>query len=327
MDRSKVRQIPYGVTDFAEIRRKNMYYVDKTMYIPKLEYAGYYLMFLRPRRFGKSLLLSMLSAYYDVKYRDRFDEIFCGLYIHENSSENRNNYLVLSLNFSKVDSDPKRVNKSFNDYLLERIQDFVKKYNEYLPSDYIAKINNATDSNTAFTYLESAVSYSDYKMYVIIDEYDNFANTMLADSEDAYRNVTHGDGFFRLFFNNLKACTTGNEASVARILISGVTPLCLSDVTSGYNIGTNLSLDRNFNAMAGFNETEIREMFEYYRDALGNFNHSVDELMQITKPWYDNNCFNENCIGDHMYNSDMTLYFLRAYIQSGELPRRWWMPM
>ncbi len=316
----KVRQIPYGVTNFEEIRKRNLYYVDKTEYISKLENAGYYLMFLRPRRFGKSLMLDVLANYYDVKREDKFDELFGGLYIHDNPTENRNKYLILSLNFSKI--DPQDVEKSFNDYMLGRIRAFVSDYREYLTDTNYDDFKDIKSSNNAFNELDYAVRRSGYKMYVIIDEYDNFANTILAESEDTYRNVTHGDGFFRLFFNNLKACTTGSDSSVARIMISGVTPLCLSDVTSGYNIGLNISLDEKFNAMVGFTEKEIREVFAYYRDAMGTFNHSVDELLEITKPWYDNNCFNEDCLGDHMYNSDMTLYFLTRYVERGQFPKQ-----
>ncbi len=315
----KIRQIPYGVTNFEEIRRKNLYYVDKTGYIPKLENAGYYLMFLRPRRFGKSLMLAVLADYYDVRREDKFDELFSGLYIHDNPTENRNKYLILNLNFSKI--DPQDVEESFNDYMLSKIRAFVDKYADLLPYAKFEDYKKMTSSNSAFTELDIAVQKSGQKMYVIIDEYDNFANTLLAESEKDYLTLTHGDGKFRLFFNNLKACTTGSESSVARIMISGVTPLCLSDVTSGYNIGTNISIERDFNSMVGFTDDEIRQMFEYYRDATGVFKHSIDELIEITRPWYDNNCFNHRCLDVHMYNSDMTLYFLSNYVKmEGELP-------
>jgi len=158
----------------------------------------------------------------------------------------------------------------------------------------------------------------------MIDEYDNFANTMLADSENNYMELTHGDGFFRLFFNNLKAATTENNAAVSRIMISGVTPLTLSDVTSGYNIGENISTDNAFNTLAGFTESEFRQMLEYYRDATGIFKHTVDELIEITKPWYDNNCFSTKALNqDRMYNSDMALYFIKEYIKNeGEIPEK-----
>ncbi len=318
----KIRQIPYGVTDFVEIRKEDKYYVDKTGYISKLEVAGNYLMFLRPRRFGKSLFLSMLSAYYDVWYRDQFDELFSGLSIYDEPTPKRNSYLVMKLNFSTIDPDPRNVNKSFNDYLLGEVKAFVKKYIALMPRTKYEDFEKFDSSYSAFNWLSKEVQLAGQKMYLIIDEYDNFANTLLADNEQEYTKLTHGDGFFRLFFNVLKASTTDNDAPIGRILISGVTPLCLSDVTSGYNIGRNISLEEDFNSMVGFTDNEIRQMFEYYRDATGVFKHSINELIDITRPWYDNNCFNHYCLDVHMYNSDMTLYFLNSYSNKGRLPEK-----
>lgn len=318
---SSIRLLPYGQSDFAKIRKENKYYVDKTMFIPALEEYSFQ-MFLRPRRFGKSLMLNMLGAYYDVAMKDDFDMLFGDLYIGKNPTENRNKYLILKFNFSKVDPDKKNVNASFNNLVLATLTSFAEKYVRLLPEKTVEIIRAQSNSNDAFTALTDAVKLAGLEIYAIIDEYDNFANTMLADSESHYKNLTHGDGFFRLFFNNLKAATTDNEAPVARIMISGVTPLTLSDVTSGYNIGTNISTDYQFNTLAGFTETEFRQMLEYYRDATGIFKHSVDELIEITKPWYDNNCFSTKALKqDRMYNSDMALYFLRKYIgNDGELP-------
>jgi hypothetical protein len=309
------------MSDFATIRKENRYYVDKTMFIPKLEEFKYQ-MFLRPRRFGKSLMLNMLAAYYDVAMKDSFDELFGGLYIGDNPTEERNKYLILKFNFSGIDPDETKVQDSFNTNVLDTLVSFAKKYKDLLPEGTASKIANETKSNDAFTKLTNIIQLAGLQIYAIIDEYDNFANTMLADSESNYMNLTHGDGFFRLFFNNLKAATTENDAAVSRIMISGVTPLTLSDVTSGYNIGMNISADSQFNSLAGFTETEFRQMLEYYRDATGVFHHTVDELIEITKPWYDNNCFSEDSIDDdRMYNSDMGLFFIREYIKkNGKIP-------
>ncbi|MBQ9214084.1 MAG: AAA family ATPase [Bacteroidales bacterium] len=318
---SSIRHLPYGQSDFATIRKENRYYVDKTMFIPALEVYKYQT-FLRPRRFGKSLMLNMLAAYYDVAMKDDFDMLFGDLYIGKNPTKNRNKYLILRFDFSKVDPDPTNLNKSFNDLVLATLRDFAEKYENILREGAVEEIKSQKQSNTAFTELLNIVKRSGREGYAIIDEYDNFANTMLADSETNYKNLTHGNVFFRLFFNNLKATTNDNNAPVARIMISGVTPLTLSDVTSGYNIGTNISTDFHFNTLAGFTKTEFRQMLEYYRDATGIFKHSVDELIEITKPWYDNNCFSTKALKqDRMYNSDMALYFLRVYIgNDGELP-------
>ena len=319
--KNKIRLLPYGMSDFATIRKENRYYVDKTMFIPKLEEFKYQ-MFLRPRRFGKSLMLNMLAAYYDVAMKDSFDELFGGLYIGDNPTEERNKYLILKFNFSGIDPDETKVQDSFNTNVLDTLVSFAKKYKDLLPEGTASKIANETKSNDAFTKLTNIIQLAGLQIYAIIDEYDNFANTMLADSESNYMTLTHGDGFFRLFFNNLKAATTENDAAVSRIMISGVTPLTLSDVTSGYNIGMNISADSQFNSLAGFTETEFRQMLEYYHDATGVFHHTVDELIEITKPWYDNNSFSEDSIDDdRMYNSDMGLFFIREYIKkNGKIP-------
>ena len=312
-----IRLLPYGNSDFETIRRENKYYVDKTMFIPELEKYDYQ-MFLRPRRFGKSLMLNMLAAYYDIAYKDRFDALFGDLAIGKNPTKNRNSYLILKFNFSAVDPDPEKVNTSFNDLVLQGLTKFCIKYKDLLPEGTAALIRSQKESNTAYTILSDTVQLTGQHIYVIIDEYDNFANTMLADNESNYKTLTHGDGFFRLFFNNLKAATTDNNAAVSRIMISGVTPLTLSDVTSGYNIGENISTDNAFNTLTGFTESEFRQMLEYYRNATGIFKHNVDDLIEITKPWYDNNCFSTDSVSDErMYNSDMALYFIKEYIKKG----------
>jgi len=250
--------------------------------------------------------------------KDDFEALFGDLYIGKNPTEEHNKYLILKFNFSEIDPGVTKVNESFNANVLNTLKEFATKYKALLPEGTLETISKEKESNTAFTILLSAVHLAGQFVYAIIDEYDNFANTMLADSEQNYKDLTHGDGFFRLFFNNLKAATTDNNAPVSRIMISGVTPLTLSDVTSGYNIGDNISTSGQFNSLAGFTETEFRQMLEYYRDATGIFKHSVDELIEITKPWYDNNCFSADSVGEErMYNSDMSLYFLREYIKKG----------
>ena len=160
------------------------------------------------------------------------------------------------------------------------------------------------------------------KVYLIIDEYDNFANSLLSRNENDYISLTHGDGFFRLFFNILKAHTSGNNSPIERIFITGVSPLTLSDVTSGFNISKNHSLDYKFNSMVGFSETEVREILEYYQKETGVFKHSVDEIIEKIKPHYNNYCFNEKCLSnDRIFNTDMFLYFLKQYINNeGDFP-------
>lgn len=315
-------KIPYGVTDFAEIRKRGYYYVDKTRFIEKIEDEGNFVFFLRPRRFGKSLMLNVLQAYYDVTYADDFDIFFGGLDAGENPSDLHNTFLVLKFNFSAINPLKEKVEESFNAKVLLTLCSFVKRYATYLPVGMEEKIQSFTSYDQALNYVFDQVQYAGQRIYLLIDEYDNFANTMMAQDEDAYTDLTHGDGFFRLFFNILKEATTGLNAAVARMFITGVTPLTLSDVTSGFNIGENFSLEMDYNEMVGFTESEVRTMLAYYRDATGVFRHTVDELIEIMQLWYNNNCFCVDCIDDErMFNSDMTLYFISKYIgRKGKIP-------
>lgn len=315
MTKNKMLKIPYGMTNLEAIICEGYYYVDKTRFIRSLEDEGRYVVFLRPRRYGKSLTIAMLAYYYGLQHADRFDAIFGNLDIGKDPTDKRNSYFVLSLNFSSVNSDKDKVEESFNTTLLLDFFRFTLVYKNFLPAGATEEIKTFTDSNAAFKYLCSLVEGTGKKMYVVIDEYDNFANTLMSYDEAAYRDLTHGDGFFRLFFNSLKAATTGDSAVVDRMFISGVSPLTLSDVTSGFNIGRNLSLRAPYNEMVGFTEQEVRAMLQYYHDATGKFRHTVDELLDVMRPWYDNNCFSNYCVDEeHMYNSDMVLYFIQTYI-------------
>lgn len=318
---SEPKLIPYGISDFERIRTENYYYVDKTRYISLMERTAPYIFLLRPRRFGKSLMANVLAAYYDVKMADKYEAIFKGLDVYNAPTKERSKYMVLKFNFSGVDPDPEKVDASFNFSVLLTIESFVKRYREYLSESTYDKVTSTKNCHEAFRLLMDEVKWSDYRIYLIIDEYDNFANTLLSYSEAGYMKLTHGTGFFRLFFNQIKEATTDNNSAITRMFITGVTPLTLSDVTSGFNIGANLSMNELFNEAVGFSESEVRTMLEYYRDAMGTFRHSVDELVEIMKPYYNNSCFaKESLSSDRMFNSDMVLYFMCNYVPKGKLP-------
>ena len=320
-----MRLIPYGETDYVTIRKENSYYVDKTAFIPYFENAAKYIMFLRPRRFGKSLFLNTLAAYYDVLRKDEYEQNFGGLDIYKQTTPRQGKYMILKFNFSAVDSRRENVESSFNSNVCESIRRFVSRYENLLPDNTAELMENVTDiSNAALDKLISIVSKTPYKIYIMIDEYDNFANTLFSTDEDAYRTLTHGDGFFRLFFNVLKAMTTDNDAAVERLFLTGVSPLTLSDVTSGFNIAANLSIDPNLNDAMGFSESDVRAMLEYYRDATGNFRHTVDELVGIMKPVFNDYCFASEMIDeDRVFNPDMVLYFVMKYVAAkGRIPEK-----
>lgn len=320
-----MRLLPYGETDYVTIRKENSYYVDKTAYIPYFENAAKYIMFLRPRRFGKSLFLNMLSAYYDVLRKDAYEQNFGGLDIFNRTTPKQGKYMILKFNFSAVDSRKEYVEESFNIKVYDTVIAFVDRYKDYLPENAMQLVLSSDGkSNVALSKLLMIAEKSPYKIYIMIDEYDNFSNTLFSTDEDAYKELTHGDGFFRLFFNVLKAMTTDNEAPVERIFITGVSPLTLSDVTSGFNIARNLSVKGQFNDAMGFSESDVRKMFEYYRDSTGVFKHSVDELIEIMKPHYNNYCFASDMIeNERVFNPDMALYFMQNYIDgNGTIPEK-----
>ena len=314
-----MKALPYGISDFPRIMREDYYYVDKTRFIEALERQPPYLFLIRPRRFGKSLFLAMLEAYYSIDYADRFEELFGKLYIGQHPTKWHNQYMVLRFNFSEVKARPEELEQKFGEYCCMIIKDFILKYEHLLGSEVWEVVKREeTDPGQMLSALKQYVSRTNCpRIYLMIDEYDNFTNTILSSyGQERYREKTHGDGLIRGFFNNVKASTSNAGAAVERLFITGVSPITMDDVTSGFNIGTNISMLPQFNNIIGFSEDEVREMITYYKDedALPE-DVTVEGLLEIMKPWYDNYCFSPQKLGERMYNSDMTLYFLNSYVQ------------
>ena len=318
-----MKALPYGISDFPRIMREDYYYVDKTRFIEMLERQPPYLFLIRPRRFGKSLFLAMLEAYYSIDYADRFEELFGELYIGQHSTKRHNSYLVLRFNFSAINSKLEDVERSFCEYCCMVMKNFILKYEHLMGSDVWKVVNpDETNPRQMLAALKEYISRTDCpRIYLLIDEYDNFTNTILSSyGQERYREKTHGEGFIRGFFNNIKDSTSNAGAAVERLFITGVSPITMDDVTSGFNIGTNISMLPQFNDIIGFSEGEVREMITYYKDegALPK-DVTVDGLVEIMKPWYDNYCFSSRKLEERMFNSDMTLYFLNNYLQQ-QLP-------
>ena len=243
-------------------------------------------MFLRPRRFGKSLLLSILRAYYDVLFADRFDEFFAGTDIGANPTEERGTYLVLYFNFSAVAKDARQVERSFNDYTSLCIDTFARNYGGRLPDGLADRVLASAGCTGKLSVVTQGLIGTGLKLYVLIDEYDNFTNTILAESGlNAYNDLCHGDGFFKQFFTNLKDATTGVDAPVSRLFITGVSPVTMDDVTSGFNIGTNISLEPQFADFTGFRHDDLRAMAEYYAPRCG---FDADKAYAAALRWFDN---------------------------------------
>ena len=313
------KRLPYGMMNFAVIRREDYYYVDKTRFIPMIEEADRFFFFIRPRRFGKSLTLNVLQHYYDVRTRDRFEDLFGDLYIGQHPTPSRNTYLVLYLNFSGITGELNNYRKGLDAHCGITFENFCKKYADLLPQGTPEGLCAVSGAVEQLDYLYQACERAGQKMYLFIDEYDHFTNAILADPESLHRytNETHGEGYLRAFFNKVKA---GTYSSIERCFITGVSPVTMDDLTSGFNIGTNYSLTPEFNQLMGFTEEEVREMLTYY-STTSPFHHTVDELIEIMKPWYDNYCFAQKSYGGTtMYNSNMVLYFVKNYILYGNAP-------
>ena len=314
------KRLPYGMMNFEDIRLENYYYVDKTAFIPMIEQADRFFFFIRHRRFGKSLTLNLLQHYYDVRAKDKFDTLFGDLYIGQHPTHDRNSYLVLKLNFSGIIGELNNYRQGLDAHCQTMFDYFCDIYADYLPQGIKEKLDEKDGAVEQLEYLYTECQKTNQKIYLFIDEYDHFTNAILSDAGSLHRytDETHKEGYLRAFFNKVKA---GTDSCIKRCFITGVSPVTMDDLTSGFNIGTNYSLTPEFNAMMGFTEEEVREMLTYY-STNSPFHHSVDELIEIIKPWYDNYCFAEECYGGTtMYNSNMVLYFVKNYIQNGKAPR------
>lgn len=317
------KKIPYGISDYEKIVQGNYYYVDKTAYLQTIEDAGDYLFFIRPRRFGKSLFLSVMETYYDIAKADRFDLFYKGTNISRQPTQGKNRYLVLKFNFSAVDPHPARIEASFFNNIEMKVTSFLYRYWDLFKSPYREKardrIENTTSAADLLLNITSLCNESNQKLYITIDEYDNFANTILSTSgSKAYQDLTHGEGFFRAFFNFLKEGTTGSGSPISRLFITGVSPVTMDDVTSGFNIGMNISLDPAFNEILGFTVEEVKEMFGHYRGH--DLVYQSDQyLLEIMNRWYNHYIFSPES-KTTLFNSDMVLYFIYHVLRNKKLP-------
>ena len=314
---SNIKRLPYGISDFTDMRRQNMYYTDKTQYISTMEKAGNFLFLIRPRRFGKSVFLSMLAAYYDIARQDKFDTLFDGLWIQHHPTPEKGQYQVIHLDFSQATvSLDGTLKQRFDRYCSIQYDAFVDTYVQYYEDNFVDNVHAfGTDSSAKLVYICKEAKKRNHKLYLIIDEYDNFTNNVLnEEGEQIYHALTHTTGFYREVFKLYKA-------NFQRILMMGVSPVTMDDVTSGFNIALNITADPRFNMMLGFSETEVRQMIAYYQEQ-GLIKHEPDELIEEMKPWYDNYCFARASLktDPKMFNSDMVLYYMNNQITFGTSP-------
>ena len=312
----KRKRIPYGMMNFIDVREDDCYYVDKTHYIPLIENANKYFFYIRPRRFGKSLTISMLRHYYNILEADKFEKWYGDLYIGKHPTPERNSYLIIYLNFAVVNAELNSYRQSLDAHCNTEFNFFCDVYAQYLPEGIKEEMNKKKGAVEQLDYLYKECVKTNQQIYLFIDEYDHFTNKILSEPSclEDYKSETHGTSYLRSFFDTVKA---GTDSTIKRCFVTGVSPVTMDDLTSGFNIGTNYSLSPEFNEMTGFNEEEVRAMLDYYATTC-QFHHSTDELIEAMKPWYDNYCFAEQSYGSTtMYNSNMVLYFVDNYIRNG----------
>ena len=317
MEQNAVKEVPYGVSDFVTIVEQNIYYVDKTMYIPELESQARNLFFIRPRRFGKSVFLGMLHAYYDIRTKDKFQQWFGDLWIGKHPTPNQGRYQILHLDFSQVGGTIENLEEKFNFYLGVQLDGFVRRYAEYYSEEIQKQVKATIDAGGKLALVQAEAKEKNFPLYLIIDEYDNFTNTVLNEQgEDVYWAITHAEGFYRDIFKKFKG-------SFERIFITGVSPVTLDDVTSGFNIGWHISTKPEFNQMLGFSTEDVRKIFTYYKKKVEiPEDTDIEAIINEMKPWYDNYCFSKDALETQskVFNCDMVLYYLRNYVSNGRGP-------
>ena len=302
----KKKKIPYGLTDFIRIQTENYYYIDKTRFIPEIEEDDNFLFLLRPRRFGKSLWLSVLECYYDLNYESIFDKVFKDTYVYNHKTRLKNKFHILKLDFSAIDVTD--YENSFRNYLKNKIKDFCLRYKLHIDFDSSNPIDML---NILFDYMKR----NNLFIYIIIDEYDNFVNKVLIESISEYKKIiSTKEGIYKQFFTTLKSGTTGSNAPIKKMFITGVSPLALYDVTSGSNIGSNISLKEKYNDILGITPEELELLIEYY-----GLKVNREKILGRADEWYGNYRFNKEKEYT-IYNTDMLMYYIKHLINEGKEP-------
>ena len=303
-------KMPYGISNYEKIINDGYYYVDKTMYIEKLEnLPETNIMFLRPRKFGKTLFTSVLENYYDKNKKESFEKLYGNTYIGKNPTKLKNSYCILRFNFSGINTENEETTmKGFKEKVTISIEGFTKKYG----IEFYINPEQTVEGMTRSLIEAFKIQKPQEKIYIIIDEYDHFANELLGFNTEQFRNLVSKNGKVRKWYEILKE---GTETVVDRIFITGVAPITLDSLTSGFNIGTDITQDEEFNEMIGFTEEELKEILKNQEISL----KEQEKIIPIMKENYDGYKF---CLKakNQIYNSNMCLYFLSRYIRLGEIP-------
>jgi len=313
-------KFPYGFSDFYLLRTENYFYVDRSSHIRLIEEAGHQLLFLRPRRFGKSLLLSMLENYYDVAKAAEFERLFGDLAIGKNPTPKHNQYLVMKWDFSHINSEGsiEQIQQRLNRYINRCIQDFADHY-QTLP---LKKIHiEPTDVIDSFLSLLNAVRQTPYRLYLLIDEYDNFTNNLMMGQGQtdpaSYKTWLSTEGSFKALFRAVKSASSGN--GLERVFITGVSPVLMSDITSAYNVAKNIYQEPEFNDLCGFQEGEIQTVLTQIASICGFGEEKIHEALDMVRTFYDGYCFSQFGSKD-IYNPTLVLYFFESFQKGCRYP-------
>ena len=314
-------KFPYGISNLEQLIKNEYVFVDKTKYVEQLETEERFSIFLRPRRMGKSLFVSILEYYYDILEKDKFEKIFSKLYIGQHPTPGANAFRVLKMDFSGIDTQTEEATYK---YFLSRIRsilmNFIRRYN-LLDSPLLQKIELSTSPGEMMSnFFTSLKTWKDevednIPIYIIIDEYDHFTNEILIRDLNEFKRSVSQDGYIRKFYEAIKIAT--QQGFVDRFFITGVSPVTMDSLTSGFNIGKHLSSSKKFHDVMGFREDEVRELLN-----LVLLDKSREEqIMSDLKNWYNGYCFNKE-LNHTVYNSDMVLYFLDEFKHEQQYPQQ-----
>ena len=308
----KLKKLPYGISNYEKIVEENYEYVDKTIYIEKLENLSEpNIMFLRPRKFGKTLFTSVIENYYDIKKANKFEKLFGKTYIGKNPTPNKNSYNILKFNFSGIDTSTVETTiRGFKEKVIIAISGFVAKYN----LDFYINSEQTAEGILGSIIEAFNIQKQGEKIYVIIDEYDHFANELLGFHPEEFKNLVSKNGKIRKWYEILKQ---GTETVIDRIFITGVAPITLDSLTSGFNIGYDITQDERFNEMVGFTQNELERLLK--EQDISKIEQ--EKILPIMKENYDGYKFALKG-KEKIYNSNMCLYFLSKYTWAREIPNK-----
>ena len=312
-------KLPYGQSDFTKVMLQGYFYQDRTEFIRDLETMPTFLYYLRPRRFGKSLFISMLHHYYALEHKENFDALFGNLAIGKQPTPLANQYMVLSFEFSRIQTDtPENTFNGFLSNVREGVGLFLSQYQTYFPKEIHADIMEKERPNELlkalfFHYNRINQQQKLPKIYLLIDEYDHFSNELISFNFKYFEQSVTGNGFVRKFYETIKTAT--RDGVVDRLFLTGVSPVTLDSMTSGFNIGTNISLRPSLHSMMGFEESEVVEILR----GIGIKDTRLSIVLDDLRSWYDGYLFTIDA-KSHVYNPEMVLYFAEQYQSLGKYP-------